>query len=140
MPFNLGLHPGFKVPLSADEKFEDYKFIFDEAGTYDCPAVNLTNGTIDFNTVARHFDNLKELPLNYDDYQNDALVFDNLATHRIHLVNKDKTHGVSLNLMTSQCLAFGLQIMFTLILFVLNHGLDVLILVITIMFLQINAI
>lgn len=27
MPFNLGLHPGFKVPLSADEKFEDYKFI-----------------------------------------------------------------------------------------------------------------
>lgn len=95
MPFNLGLHPAFKVPLSADENFEDYKFIFDEAGTYDCPAVNLTNGTIDFNTVARHFDNLKELPLNYDDYQNDALVFDNLATHRIHLVNKDKTHGVS---------------------------------------------
>lgn len=95
MPFNLGLHPAFKTPLFDNEKFEDYRFIFDNEGSYDCPSVNLSNGTIDFNNIARHFDNLKELPLNYSDYDNDALVFDNMQTHRIHLVNKDQSHGVS---------------------------------------------
>lgn len=95
MPFHLGLHPAFKVPLFPYEKFEDYKLIFGEVGTYDCPSVNLSNGTIDFQQIARHFENLKELPLCYDDYANDALVFDYLTTHYIQLVNPDHTHGVA---------------------------------------------
>lgn len=94
MPFNLGLHPAFKVPLFEDEKFEDYKFIFDKPGNYVCPNVNLSNGTIDFENAARTFENLSVLPLNYDDYQNDALVFDNLKAHQVKLVNKDESHGV----------------------------------------------
>lgn len=95
MLFNLGLHPAFKVPLFENEKFEDYKFIFKEAGSYECPAVELSNGTINFNKIAKKFDNLKVLPLNYEDYKEDALVFTNLATHQVTLTNKDESHGVS---------------------------------------------
>lgn len=94
MPFNLGLHPAFKVPLFENEQFEDYKFIFDKPGNYASPSVNLTNGTIDFEHIEREFKNLSILPLNYDDYQKDALIFENLATHQVKLVNKDETHGV----------------------------------------------
>lgn len=94
MLFNLGLHPAFKVPLFPNESFEDYHFVFEKPGTYDCPTVNLKDGTIDYETPSRHFDNLKILPLNYQDYQNDALIFQNLATHQISLVNKDESHGV----------------------------------------------
>ncbi len=94
MQFNLGLHPAFKVPLFDTEKFEDYKFIFKDAGSYECPAVELTNGTINFDKIVRKFDNLKELPLNYDDYKEDALVFTNLATHNVTLTNKENSHGV----------------------------------------------
>lgn len=75
MSFNLGLHPAFKVPLFDGEKFEDYKIIFKDAGDYDCPSVELENGTINFNKIAKTFTNLKVLPLNYEDYQNDALIF-----------------------------------------------------------------
>ena len=94
MQFNLGLHPAFKVPLFEGEKFEDYKFIFKDAGDYECPAVELSNGTINFEKIARKFENLKVLPLNYDDYNEDALVFTNLKTHNITLTNKDNSHGV----------------------------------------------
>lgn len=94
MPFNLGLHPAFKVPLFPNERFEDYKFIFDEPVTCDSPSVNLSNGTIDFNQIAKSFKELKVLPLNYDDYQNDALIFTNVSTRQIKLTNKDETHGV----------------------------------------------
>lgn len=95
MPFNLGLHPAFKVPLFDGEKFEDYKIIFKDAGDYDCPSVELENGTINFNKIAKTFTNLKVLPLNYEDYQNDALIFTNLKTHFLKLVNKDENHGIA---------------------------------------------
>lgn len=94
MAFNLGLHPAFKVPLFDNEKFEDYKFIFKEPGNYSSPSVNLSNGTIDFENISKTFTNLSILPLNYEDYQNDALIFDNLPVHQIKLVNKDESHGV----------------------------------------------
>lgn len=95
MLFNLGLHPAFKVPLFDDEKFEDYKIVFKESADYTCPVVNLKDGTIDFEQIARKFENLKELPLNYDDYKNDALVFPKLKTHFVKLLNKDENHGIT---------------------------------------------
>ena len=97
MPFNLGLHPAFKVPLNENEKFEDYKIIFDIPGTYQIPTVNLTDGTIDYNNRYRTFTDLKELPLNYSDYDFDALVFENIKSHQITLTNKDESHGVVFN-------------------------------------------
>lgn len=97
MPFNLGLHPAFKVPLYEGEKFEDYKVIFDVPGTYEIPTVDLTNGLIDYSKPHRTFKNLSVLPLNYDDYEFDALVFENILSHQITLTNKDETHGVVFN-------------------------------------------
>ena len=94
MPFNLGLHPAFKVPLDDNEAFEDYKIIFDVPGTYEIPTVVLTDGTIDYEKRIRTFTNLKELPLNYSDYDYDALVFENIKSHQVTLTNKDETHGV----------------------------------------------
>lgn len=94
MPFHLGLHPAFKVPLFDTEKFEDYTFLFDEPVTCDSPTVNLSNGTIDFDHIARHFEKITELPLNYDDYKNDALIFSNIPTKHIKLVNQTRTHGI----------------------------------------------
>ena len=97
MPFNLGLHPAFKVPLNEGEAFEDYKIIFDVPGTYEMPTVVLTDGTIDYEKRIRTFTNLKELPLNYSDYDFDALVFEDILSHQITLTNKDESHGVVFN-------------------------------------------
>ena len=97
MPFNLGLHPAFKVPLDDNESFEDYKIIFDVPGTYEMPTVNLTDGTVDYENRCRTFTNLKELPLNYSDYDYDALVYENILSHQVTLTNKDETHGVVFN-------------------------------------------
>lgn len=97
MPFNLGLHPAFKVPLNEGEAFEDYKIIFDVPGTYEMPTVVLTDGTIDYEKRIRTFTNLKELPLNYSDYDFDALIFEDILSHQITLTNKDESHGVVFN-------------------------------------------
>lgn len=94
MPFNLGLHPAFKVPLYEDEKFEDYQIIFGKTGTYEMPVVNLNDGTIDFMQRNKSFVNMDTLPLNYPDYDNDALIFENINTKVVTLKHKNKNQGV----------------------------------------------
>ena len=90
MPFNLGLHPAFKVPLYSD-KFEDYHLEFSNKKTYHTPSVDLTTGTIDFNKVFRTFENLSRLDLNYQDYDFDAIVLNDINFDNILLKKQDKT-------------------------------------------------
>ncbi len=96
MPFNLGLHPAFRVPLFEGEKFEDYQIIFNQKGTYEVPTVNLSNGLIDWSNICRVFTNLEVLPLNYNDYANDALIFDNVTFNEMILCNSKNDYGIKL--------------------------------------------
>ena len=89
LPFNLGLHPAFKVPLYED-KFEDYHLEFGNSKTYHTPTVNLQTGTIDFETTYRTFKDLKSLPLNYSDYDCDAIVLTDINFNNINLCKDEK--------------------------------------------------
>lgn len=89
LPFNLGLHPAFKVPLYND-KFEDYHLNFSNSKTYHTPTVNLQTGTIDFETTYRTFENLKTLQLNYSDYDCDAIVLTDINFDNVKLYKDEK--------------------------------------------------
>lgn len=95
MPFNFGLHPAFKTPITADETFEDYEICIQSLKSHPIYKVELSNGTINFDEIVKtiSFDN--PLPLDYNDYLKDALVFDNIDFDTITLQNKKHTHGVS---------------------------------------------
>lgn len=95
MHYNLGLHPAFKVPLEENEKFEDYCLTFNNPKEYDVLSVNLKNGTIEFDKIAKRIEKLERIDLNYDDYKNDALVFDNLSTDEITLKSNVSNKGVT---------------------------------------------
>ena len=95
MPFNFGLHPAFKTPVCADEKFEDYQISVQTLKNYDVLPVNLEFGLIDFNHIAKTLPLSKPLPLNYEDYQADALVFDNIEFNSLSLTNKKETKGLT---------------------------------------------
>ena len=55
-----------------NEVFEDYKIIFESPVTADLPTVRLDSGLIDWKQIYKKFNNVKELPLNHDDYSGDA--------------------------------------------------------------------
>ncbi len=96
LPFNLGLHPAFRIPLFEGEKFEDYQIKFNKKASYKVPTVQLTDGLIDWDLTSRVFTDLEVLPLNYDDYQNDALVFDNVNFKEMILSNPETNFGIKL--------------------------------------------
>lgn len=95
MPFNFGLHPAFKTPITEDEKWEDYEISTQSTTNHPIYKVELSNGTINFDEIVREISFQKPLSLKHEDYQNDALVFDHLDFDKLTLSNKAKNHGVT---------------------------------------------
>ena len=48
MPFCIGGHPGFNIPIQSDEVFEDYDIVFEEKEEQKCPTLDMKSCLIDF--------------------------------------------------------------------------------------------
>lgn len=86
--FNIGGHPGFRLPMYENEKFEDYKVEFECVEDFNAPTVNLENGTLDFvHTIP--YKNISKIDLNYKYFEIDAIVVPNIKSKYVKLVNKN---------------------------------------------------
>ena len=86
MPFNFGLHPAFRIPFIEGTKFEDYKIVFSEEVNAKVPTVLLESGLIDWGQTINEFHDLKELPLDYEDYKYDAIIINPMPKGEIKIV------------------------------------------------------
>lgn len=75
MPFCLGGHPAFNVPVVAGERFEDYELRFARAWTCDSPAID-AGGLLDYAHPVRVVDDASTLPLTHELFAHDALVLE----------------------------------------------------------------
>jgi len=87
MFFNLGLHPAFSTNVF-NNKFRDYAVVFEKKETLKLPVIE-SNGTLNFAKVGKIIQNQDYLPLVYQDYENDALVYKNLKSRKVTLECKD---------------------------------------------------
>lgn len=87
MPFNFGGHPGFNVPLYENEKFEDYKVVFNKTESFTAPSVT-NKGTLNFVNPSMTFTSLDELNLKYDYFETDAIVIPRVKSDSVKLINK----------------------------------------------------
>jgi galactose mutarotase-like enzyme len=85
--FSVGAHPGFACPLEENEQYEDYYLEFNKPETLNLYV--LKEGLISNETVP-YLNNEKKIPLSYDLFKNDALVFKNYQSDFISLKHKDK--------------------------------------------------
>ncbi len=86
---SVGAHEAYATP----EGIEEYKIVFDENQTLDS---NVIDGGISRDT-ARILENSRELPLKYDYFAIDALVFLDTKFKAVELVGKDTAHSVRVN-------------------------------------------
>lgn len=96
MPFAIGGHPGFNVPVGEDAAFEDYTIVFEQEEDQVCPAIVVGQGLIDpanstFTLRGR------EIPLRHELFYKDALVFEGLNSHKAAVLNKATGHGVEMD-------------------------------------------
>jgi galactose mutarotase-like enzyme len=92
MYFSIGAHPAFKVPLTEGTIYEDYYLQFDyneDAGRW---PIN-KDGLIEQAPVS-FFNNSFRVDLNRALFQNDALVFKHLHSHKVSLKTSHHAHGL----------------------------------------------
>lgn len=89
LPFVIGGHPAFNCPLANDEKFEDYKVIFDKNITKPCLRPDHHTGLVN---VYENFDEMHggdTLPLVHELFEEkDALIFENCEAKSATLIGK----------------------------------------------------
>ncbi|MBR7165767.1 MAG: aldose 1-epimerase family protein [Clostridia bacterium] len=94
MPFGLGAHPGFRVPLSEGEAFEDYRIEFpvpakaDQVGFTE--AVFLSGTDLPYPLKEDRF-----LPLSHSLFDEDAVILKNMP-RSLRLISEKSGRGVAL--------------------------------------------
>ena len=96
MPFAIGGHPGFNVPVGETAAFEDYTIVFEQEEDQTCPAIVMGQGLIDPSRSAFTLHG-REIPLRHDLFYQDALVFEGLNSHRVAVLNKSTGRGVEMD-------------------------------------------
>lgn len=97
MPFFIGGHPGFNCPLLDGEVYEDYYLEFEKPETCTVPKPFPETGMLDFNDRSSWLENQKELDLNYDFFNYDAVTLDNLESRSVSLRSRKHDKGLKLH-------------------------------------------
>lgn len=87
MYFSIGAHEGYSCP----EGIEEYYIEFDEEVTLDS---FILDGNLLENNSIRILDNQKKLPLKYEYFEIDALVFKNVDFHKATLKHKNSSKEI----------------------------------------------
>jgi len=86
--FGIGAHPGFTVPFNSNSKFEDYYLEFENKETADKLLLS-PNGLLSGEVHDKFLDESKNIPLRYETFSKDALVFENLTSSYISIKSKE---------------------------------------------------
>lgn len=90
MYFSIGAHPAFNVPFVAGETFEDYYLDFGAEEQLD----SLTLAGAYLSGEKKEIGKTKKLPLNYELFGNDALIFEGLTKNEVTIRSRKNRHFV----------------------------------------------
>lgn len=96
MPYSVGGHPGFNLPAGEDAAFEDYTVVFEQDEHQVCPEIDMSARLIDWDKQGFRLDG-REIPLQHSLFYQDALIFENLNSRKVKIVNKASGKGVAMD-------------------------------------------
>ena len=85
--FSIGAHPAFTCPLFANEKYEDYYLEFSKPETLGL--YTLSNGLVNDEAIP-YLNHEQKIPLSYELFKNDALIFKDYKSDFISLKHKER--------------------------------------------------
>lgn len=104
LPFCIGGHPAFNCPVYEGDVFSDYELRFEKPETVRCPVFE--GGLMNFSKAYDLLSGRDVLPLSYDLFDGDALVFDGLISRRITLISRRSRRGVQFDFGDYSTVAF----------------------------------
>ncbi len=98
MPYAIGGHPAFNIPLAEGERFEDYYVEFEREETASCPAIVMGQGLIDPSCMTERLRGERIIPLTHQLFYGDALVFEGLSSRTVTLKGGKAGHGLTMDI------------------------------------------
>ena len=96
LPFSVGGHPGFNIPVNEDADFTSYVIRFEKPESQTCPVIDLETGLIDWSASGFRLEG-REIPLRHELFYQDALVFENLNSRKVEIVDPATGKGVAMD-------------------------------------------
>lgn len=96
MPFCLGLHPGFNIPLDQEERFTDYVLSFAVEETCDSPVLDPDTGLVLTGRRRPVLENSRQLRMDHALFREDALVLEGLRSRKAALYSTVSGRGVEM--------------------------------------------
>lgn len=94
MPFSVGGHPGFNLPIAQGEAFEDYDIVFEKPENQKCPEIDGKVCLIDYDKVIFSLADENVIPLQHSLFYRDALVFSDLESTCVTLKSRTTGRGI----------------------------------------------
>ena len=96
MPYAIGGHPAFRVPILREEKFENYWIKFEKEENISCPQIQKETGLIDFSQEIFTLKNSTSFPLSHQIFEKDALIFEHPMSKKVKLVSQISGRGIEM--------------------------------------------
>ncbi len=93
MYFTLGSHPALRLPLD-NSALSDYFISFEQPETLDC--YYLENDLLCDNPIKAYLNNENTLPITSNLFENDALIFKEISSTKVHLNHKKTGHRLTM--------------------------------------------
>lgn len=106
MLFGIGGHTAYNCPMKEGDSFTDYEIRFNKAEThpvYQCVAEDL-GGLLYERGIRKEYENVSVIPLKYDIFDLDALMFSKLNSDKIQLIHQSGAYGVEVEVKGFTCL------------------------------------
>lgn len=99
MPFFVGGHPAFRVPMDEGETYGDYEVRFTKPETHTVPTPEVDTGLIDVThrNPAPQVDGGYALPISHELFAVAETIYDELDSRVVELAHKSGSHGVRLS-------------------------------------------
>lgn len=107
MPFCIGGHPGFNVPVGeAEDTFDNYYLEFSEVETTSTPDFNKEPRYWQSKSRTLRLNGEKRLMLNHKMFDNDAVFFDELKSRSVTMASVKTGYGVRMDFEDFETIAF----------------------------------
>lgn len=96
LPFVVGAHPAFNVPVRGEGAFDDHDLCFSHAWSCDSPALDIPTNILDWQSPWHVIEDADRLPLTHRTFDVDTIVLRDVPDNSASLVNRETGHGIEL--------------------------------------------
>jgi len=95
--FSIGAHPGFNIPFSSDENYDDYYLEFEQNETVARLPLTKEFGFLSHQKIEKYLDNTSKLKLNHQLFKDRVVILEGLKSNSVTIKSDSSKFGIKMS-------------------------------------------